>query len=522
MSTEKKKLSFYEKPVYHPDDIPDWHDLFVYVPYNYYDEISLFLRELGLKEEKDFTRYENILHLDAQIVINNIIETNKKLFSINKTKCKKLFMGTQIMETWDSLGIYIQELSKNGVVDHIFSLEYSLSEDRIKEEIGIETTLLPYVWDHRIVVKGALVSQEQKAIINEHSYLKNAIAQYREFSSEMDEETCIFIACSVREYVLNLIDQLKPESIISYSAVTPQNYILKCICEKKNIPIVLTHPGTIPGTHYFDVKGEMGASLPAVYSERFCNLPIGEEDLFLAQNVWEYLYKSKLNRKRQPKNKDIRSWKDRINLNRPTVFYAGQCDVFAQMIPYTEYTMKYFSPIFKSSVEGALYLDELCRKNNWNYIYKPHPLYVKPEEKEKLSSNTIYVDSADINEVIDSADVVVTILSTTNYNALIRFKPVVMLGYNQVRGMGCTYEAFKKDEIETTIRQAIKEGFTIEQKNAFMKHIALCLQYYLYDDLSDRPIRYGKSVAKSIDDFYELAICLENRKGYPSSCREVK
>ena len=85
-------------------------ELQITVRNNYYDEIALFLRDLGLKEEKDFTRYENILHLDAQIVINNIIETNKKLFSINKTKCKKLFMGTQIMETWDSLGIYIQEL----------------------------------------------------------------------------------------------------------------------------------------------------------------------------------------------------------------------------------------------------------------------------------------------------------------------------------------------------------------------------------------------------------------------------
>ena len=174
------------------------------------------------------------------------------------------------------------------------------------------------------------------------------------------------------------------------------------------------------------------------------------------------------------------------------------------MVPYTEYTARYHSPIFQTSTEAAIYLANLCKKNQWKFIYKPHPYYIHPEQVSCLPSNTIFVEEADINDLIDIADVTVTILSSTNYNALIRYKPVVMLGYNQTRGKGCTYEAFEKDKIEDTIKEALEKGFTQEQQDAFLKHIAQCLKYYLYDDLQERPIRYGRPVPKSIDEFYEL------------------
>ena len=139
-------------------------------------------------------------------------------------------------------------------------------------------------------------------------------------------------------------------------------------------------------------------------------------------------------------------------------------------------------------------------------------MYVRRNEKTQLPPEVLFIEYADINELIDIADVVVTILSTTNYNALTRYKPVVMLGYNQTRGKGCTYEAFEKEEIEDTIKEALEKGFTKEQQDAFLKHIAQCLKYYLYDDLQDRPIRYGRPVPKSIDEFYELERLLKKEE----------
>jgi len=181
-----------------------------------------------------------------------------------------------------------------------------------------------------------------------------------------------------------------------------------------------------------------------------------------------------------PQNNSIEYIMQKIDKAKPIVFYAGQNDINSNMVPYTEETQKYCSPIFKTSIDAGIYIAELCKKNKWNFVYKPHPMRIKYEEKSQLPNNTIYVENGNINDLVDISNVVVTILSQTNYISLVRHKPVVMLGYSQAKGKGCTYEAFEKDIIENVIRKALKNGFTEEQEKAFLIHIAQVLKYYLY------------------------------------------
>lgn len=192
-------------------------------------------------------------------------------------------------------------------------------------------------------------------------------------------------------------------------------------------------------------------------------------------------------------------------MGRPTVFFAGQSDISSGMCTVSiEKARIYHSPIFKSSVEAGIYIADLCKKNDWNYIYKPHPLNAGIEKRDEFPDNTIYIEFGDINSLIDISDVTVTILSQTNYICMIRHKPVVMLGYNQTKGTGCTYESFEKDKIEYTIRLALKDGFSKKQEQAFLIHIAQLIRYYLYDDLQEREIRYGRKIPDCIEEFYEL------------------
>ena len=46
--------------------------------------------------------------------------------------------------------------------------------------------------------------------------------------------------------------------------------------------------------------------------------------------------------------------------------------------------------------------------------------------------------------------------------------------------------------------------------DAFLPHMVQCLTYYLYDDLQEHPIRYGRPVLKSVDKFYELEWLMKN------------
>ncbi len=97
-------------------------------------------------------------------------------------------------------------------------------------------------------------------------------------------------------------------------------------------------------------------------------------------------------------------------------------------------------------------------------------------ERENFHSSTTWVGDSDINELIDVADVVITIVSQCGYISLIRDKATVMLGYSQLRGKKCTYEAFEKRDVEKRIKEAIEKGFTSSQKAAFRKRAAQLLK----------------------------------------------
>ena len=124
-----------------------------------------------------------------------------------------------------------------------------------------------------------------------------------------------------------------------------------------------------------------------------------------------------------------------------------------------------------------------------------HPLVSKFCLPQKFPKNVIVIDDVDINDLIEISDLTITILSQTGYVALFNEKPVLMLGYTQLRGKGCNYEVFELEKIESEIKIALQYGFTNEQKNKFETHIAQIIKYYVYDDQwFDKKISYGKSI----------------------------
>lgn len=63
-----------------------------------------------------------------------------------------------------------------------------------------------------------------------------------------------------------------------------------------------------------------------------------------------------------------------------------------------------------------------------------------------------------------------------------------------------SYEAFRKEQIEEQIQLALKNGFTMEQKEKFKRHIAQICKYYVYEDKwFEKNISYGKSMRECAD-----------------------
>jgi hypothetical protein len=496
---------FYGKKIVHPDDVGRWDDLYVYVPVNYYEEITETLKAHGLEKENYTKYYEtNAVSLkaseeDFERAIQEL-NSNKECMS---DKC--LFMGYALNIVRGYNEYVHQWREKDTNIDMaLVSEAVWIDKEETEIQTGLKTVVAPKMFDYNLYVKDGFLTADEKLKLYNIIGWKDDVEQVKGCFQDISDESAEYMVLRMYQYVEEMLNILTPRTIIIHASVQVYHKIASELCEKYNIPYVFTHQGILPGTFAFDIGGEVGASLPAVYADKFKNLPVTENDIINGQKVWDYLYKTKMNRKIQPNNHMGEVIDKQINHQRPTVFFGGQNDINSHMLPYTQYTQEYHSPIFGSSIEAAVYIANICKQNDWNFVYKPHPMYAEREDVSLLPDNTIYVKYGDINELIDGCDVFVTILSTANYVGLIRKKPVVMLGYTQSKGKNITYEAFEKNKIEQAIKDAIDNGFTKEQQEAFAVHLAQVLKYYLYDDMTERELRFGKPIPESIDELWDL------------------
>lgn len=499
-SDSAKRGLYLGKAVVHPSEIVDWADLFIYVPSNYYTEIAIFLQTKGLHPGKNFDSYDGFYRINARAARRELEQGIEQLQQV-QSNCRTLLVyeggGNRFLQ-------YVNALRDNGIEFFVIAETFWYHEDELRALLRMPIKIAPSVLEFGTLVEKAALADNEKSYLSCHPELEAVVQQFCALQTELDYDNAALQAVCIHRYIEALIIHLQPERIITGSSVSPEGAIMVHLCKKYGVHIFFRHPGVIPGTLPLERDGEMGASYPAIFAEQFRSLSVADDELHTAAKVWEFLYRSKANRRVQPTIKCLPSIQNMIVTGCKTVFFAGVNDPSSHMVPYTEETRLFHSPIFRSSSEAAIYLAKLCARNSWNFIYKPHPSYTQPEQIGRFPKNTIFIEYGDINEIIDFADVTVTILSATSYNALIRYKPVVMLGYTQLRGKGCTYEAFEKDKIEDAIKAALENGFTQEQQDAFLLHMAQCLKYYLYDDLQERPIRYGRPVPKSMDEFYEL------------------
>jgi len=366
-----------------------------------------------------------------------------------------------------------------------------------KERVHMPFICTPHLLAKEIIVIGMdiPVAREARQLFKKKTYIREAVYNLEERHIKIGDGYAIMWAFYSYQYINILLDGIMPKSVVLWNEFYAFHHIFKGICIDRGIHVSYIEFGCIPGTICVEENGQQGESIPARHASRIIKALVEEDDITNAKRVLKYLKYTGLNRNVQPKI-EFESLKCMYySSQRKTVLYLGQNDYESGISPYTMRSKKYHSPIFSSTLEALEHLRLLALKNGWNLIFKPHPIMVTlghclPTNGE----NVDVVDNVDINCIIDAADVIVTILSQGAYISLIREKPVVMLGYNQLKGKKCTYEAFHKYCIEKRIKEAIMYGYTELQRKEFEKHVAWLLRYYLYDDGVERELRFGKDV----------------------------
>lgn len=281
-------------------------------------------------------------------------------------------------------------------------------------------------------------------------------------------------------YILKLLQINNISKVIMMNKWTVFHKLFHTLINKEQIEVLYSEHGLIPNTFNIEKYGQMGESFPATNADEFKQIPITLQEYKNAAKLIKYLSVNRVNRYNHAPIDNFNKIKIRLTPGRPILLYAGQNDFQSGILPYDETSKKYHSPIFKTSDEAALFLYDLAKKNNWNFIYKLHPIMATIPQYIEYPKDMIVINNGNIIDLIDTCDVFVTIFSQSAYLSLINKKPVVMLGYNQLKYKECIYEAYKKENIEIIIHKAINKGYTTKQNQYFIKHIAQLIKYYSY------------------------------------------
>jgi len=258
---------------------------------------------------------------------------------------------------------------------------------------------------------------------------------------------------------------------------------LASLCGEMGKPVVFAHLGCLPRTVVFESGGQMAESWVARENERFLKLPVVEPDLEVSRTYLDIVRQEKADRKPQTEEWSIRQVIERHRkLGRKVVFYAGHNDYRTGIRPRTLPNSSLHSPFYSGTLDALRHLAELAEEYEWTILFKPHPNIQSEYDCEALAygDHVEPVIGANVFECLQESDVTVTVVSQVSYLALIHERPLVLLGNLPLRGKGCAYEIANREDVARLVEQAVDTGFTPEQRQAWERHVAQLLKYYLF------------------------------------------
>ncbi len=437
---------------------------------------------------------------DLERTFENSIQ---KFLNIIPSNRQKVIFSGHNLEFDKGTCSYLNKLAEGIAPSEMILLSHAVNVQNVKADklIHFNYFTLPYTLTFNRYPKNQdiILPKDVEDVIESKEYLIENYKKVEMRHKDMGENYAKAMVYWLYRYYISFLEHFKPSLIILWCEFYCGHSFLKNICEERNIRVIYMEFGAIPGTFAIEENGQMGESLVSIEYKNFLTRKVSQEEINDTKEVLEYLKDSKLNRRPQLKTDALKRIARIYNPQRPIILYFGQNDYESGIKPYSLKSQIYHSPIFESSDDAAHYLEKICKKNNWNFIYKPHQMMVRAGEclEEQFDKKTIWIGDSDIHELIDLADVCVTIVSQCGYVSLIREKPTVMLGYTQLKGKECCYEVTEKQQIEVSLKKALKKGYTEAQKENFQKHVAQMLKYYLFDDLQHEN-SFGQPVENAV------------------------
>ena len=485
-----------------PDEISNWKDLFIVITTVYGSEIEKKLEQFGLKRGEDFLFYKNFFNINTDIIssLNAISKYVRE--SLGCKKCVLLYIPCFTCRQKESMTNFFKQyvVWHNDINFVVISVLEVVPEEVASEKIGAKVFNLPDIvrWD----------GSERKyelcydKIGNKDSLLTEEVKKIEERKISFNYEKSLSITTNLYLYLKSLFEILHPGKLIIWGEWSRTSYIFAELAKKNNIPYGFMEWGWIPGTLQFDPVGIAGQSEYAVNPAIFNNNKNKFTNIDLVEKIKRYVLNNQLDTgifKIIPEDEKQLS---KLDSTKKTVFLVGMGDIEMGMNSDCDYWKEYVSDIVSSTKDSYNLIREICKSNNLNFIYKPHPHSRTKVEDDMYRSDldTIYITDMSIDKLIDMSDVVVSIASAVDYKALMYNKALVSLGKTGFNGKNCVYEVHSRKEVESKLLLAIEKGISAEQISNYNRFLQFLLENYLWDDLSHPDFQYGLSLNK---DFFD-------------------
>ena len=492
------------KKVCKPSEIDNWDSLFVVITSTYISEISNVLKSYGLKENIDFASYKIFFDIDSSCITS--INKIKKYFSENSDyKNPILILGWFFTARQpDRMQNFFCNYSKDKKVVYLTYLDF-IDEKHASELLNGKVFNLADVirWDgtekNYPCCTDSLEGFSYDLNLAEKGFVKS-IENRKVCSNNIKQP--LDIIQGLYSYIKQIFNVMQPLKVIIWGEWSRTSYIFAELAKKNNIPYGFMEWGWIPGTIQFDKGGIAGQSEYAVTPALFNNRKNQYTNLGLIESIKKYVLSNQLDTGIFKVIPEDEKQLGKFDPAKKTVFLVGMGDVEMGMNPNDNYWKEYVSEVVSSTADSYSLIREICKKNDLNFIYKPHPHARSKSEDEKYRSDesTIYITDMSIDRLINMADVVVSIASAVDYKVLMYDKPLVSLGKTGFNDKDCVYEVHSRNETEKILVSALEKDMTLEQKDNYNQYLQFLLENYLWDDLTHPDFKYGLTFDK---DFFD-------------------
>lgn len=274
-----------------------------------------------------------------------------------------------------------------------------------------------------------------------------------------------------------ILHELQPAVVLPWGNSLPQSVVLQQLALQQGRACWMIERGLLPGTFMIEMSGQSGQSE--------LNWSFALSRALQASTDTRLFFAAQAAVRNNPQTKYAQAealspdaFHARYNPGRrKLVAFAMQHDISSCLLPGDYLGAGIHGPAFRSAADALQALARAAREQNALVLAKPHP--IDHADYSALETEHLRVlRDVNLQSLMTAADVVACMTSTTQFEALLLEKPLLLMARSQLAGKGAAYEALTPETLPGALRAALQRQDFEPRRAAARRFLHFVLQHY--------------------------------------------